>query len=86
MNSAGQRSFIKTALPFDRLQPVFKITPNSGAIKAGESAKFSVEFRPTDMRQLKMAAVCRIPNQSTDRVKEKQLFYNCYLVEFFSIL
>ena len=49
----AQRSFIKTALPFDRQKSVFTISPNSGSIKAGQSERFVVEFRPDDMRQLK---------------------------------
>lgn len=49
----AQRSFIKTALPFDRQKSVFTISPNSGSIKAGQSERFVVEFKPDDMRQLK---------------------------------
>ena len=49
----AQRSFIKTALPFDRQKSVFTISPNSGSINAGQSERFVVEFRPDDMRQLK---------------------------------
>ena len=73
----AQRSFIKTALPFDRQKSVFTISPNSGSIKAGQSERFVVEFRPDDMRQLK-----GIGSKSC-YVIITSLLVNYYVIHFF---
>ena len=62
----AQRSYIKTALPFNRDRLPFAITPSSGAIKSGETQQFTVEFAPIDMKEQRMLAVCRVPNQAPD--------------------
>ena len=62
----AQRSFIKTALPFNRDRPAFSITPQAGSIKSGETQTFEVEFSPSDMKEQRMQAVCRVPNLSPE--------------------
>ena len=58
----AQRSYIKTALPFNREKSSFQIEPRAGQIKSGSSQTFNVTFSPVDMREQRLQAVCRIPN------------------------
>ena len=62
----AQRSYIKTALPFKSDKLPFSISPSAGYIKAGDVQQFQVEFAPVDMKEQRMHAICRMPNQSPD--------------------